>query len=496
MDYYKAMKESPKQSPERLRRMAERMKLQGNMGGTEMVSGRVVKKSPLEMLAKGIQGGMGSYYDAKADALESEQKSAKEAAMRQFILGGGDPSQGGVPQGGAPQAPAGDPMLAQLYSIDPSAAMKYKIDQMSPTDRMKEANWMGMSPQQIRAMEINKGYGGAIKEGMSPQVDQQGNVYASPVQMTGGGTVDQYRTGLEDQRNRNIEAAKAGFDMITVETKDGPVMMTRDQAVNMASPNRNDMINAAGDSRNQMIRQNSDVSSISPQLSYDGSLQGQGQQAQPVGGIPLKQPPNPNDELLNKDFVSNSYRPTMEQAQGAAQANARLEALRNIDLTGNTGWGTETAASAASVLTGLGFGGEEARKLASDAQTFKSVVSKQVNEELMLQKGPQTEGDAQRAFNIQAQLGNTPEANAFIIDMSQALNDQKIAKAQFFAQSANKGYPLEAEWQQMQKSIFDHPNMQKYRNIQENQTAQQAVSGGITPQEEQELLELRKLYGR
>lgn len=128
-------------------------------------------------------------------------------------------------------------------------------------------------------------------------------------------------------------------------------------------------------------------------------------------------------QKLNESFVTNTFDPALEAAAGAKEANARLALLENIDI--DTGWGVEAKAYGARVLEGLGFDSDAANNIASNAQAFKSIISKQVNEELILQKGPQTEGDAQRAFNIQAQLGNTPQANKFIIDVNKALNQKR-----------------------------------------------------------------------
>ncbi len=171
-------------------------------------------------------------------------------------------------------------------------------------------------------------------------------------------------------------------------------------------------------------------------------------------------------KMSNKDFIDKSYRPTLDAARGASQANARLDALQSIDLT--TGWGTEAKAGAANILASFGIAPESAKQLTANSQIFNAIVSKEVNEELMLQKGPQTEGDSQRAFNIQAQLGNRPEANQFIIDMARALNDQKIKKAKFFSQNRKRATDagdlasLDLEWQEQQGSIFDKPSMQKW----------------------------------
>lgn len=207
-------------------------------------------------------------------------------------------------------------------------------------------------------------------------------------------------------------------------------------------------------------------------------------QAQALGlikggaGAVAKVSANAQDDA-NSDFITNAYRPALDAAQGAMEANARLDALKNIDI--ETGWGTEVAANAANILSAFGVPKDSVNELAVNAQTFRSVISKQVNEELLLQKGPQTEGDAQRAFNIQAQLSNRPEANDFIMDMARATNNQRIAKAKFFAENRKEATKngdlaqLDLEWQLQNKSIFDDRIMKKWKDTDQEPSGSPAA---------------------
>lgn len=574
-DYYQAFRQTKKNSPrevERMRSYADSLKKRGEVGPTEVVSGVVVKKSPLELLSKAIQSGMGSYYEGKANQKEHDMEQAKMEALYRALGGGALGSSGS--SGGLDPA-----MTEYLMANDPDALLKYKMDISKPTDVQKNYQWAGMGGSDYASMERQKAYGGAVKEGYSAGMDANGNIVANPVTV-GGQDINDVRMNRNINESGAIEANKAniaaGADMITVDTPQGPRMMSRAQALQMAgqppaqaplSVRNNNPLNLrpvgqdqgfqqfqtpeagmdagmrdltnkitgrspimqerygpnytptienvistwAPPSENdtagyiQYVSKQTGIAPNQPLRPQDANaiagamVQMEGGQAatdfykDQMPGIALKKPASPIDTTLNNDFVTNARRPAIEQAAGAQEANARLEALRSIDLTGNTGWGTETRAAAANILVGLGMAGEDAQKLATDAQTFKSVVSKQVNEELMLQKGPQTEGDARRAFNIQAQLGNTPQANQFIIDLAQATNNQKIRKAQFYSQAPQDGnvYQLEAQWQQMAPSVFDDPLMQKYKTMHDTPQA-----GGLTPQEAAELDALRKKYGR
>lgn len=68
----------------------------------------------------------------------------------------------------------------------------------------------------------------------------------------------------------------------------------------------------------------------------------------------------------------------------------------------------------------------------TNSQQFESVTKKMLLEELRTQKGPQTEGDAQRAEKTLATLSNTPQARVFIMDMGKALARRDVAKADFY----------------------------------------------------------------
>ena len=88
---------------------------------------------------------------------------------------------------------------------------------------------------------------------------------------------------------------------------------------------------------------------------------------------------------------------------------------------------------------------------ASSGEAFKAVVMKNLLNELMKQKGIQTEGDATRALNANIQHGNTLEGNMFILDYGEALNRRAIEKAQWVYQVGTQkyggdSYKAEQDW--------------------------------------------------
>jgi len=93
-------------------------------------------------------------------------------------------------------------------------------------------------------------------------------------------------------------------------------------------------------------------------------------------------------------------------------ANLAIKTLPSIEANLNilnkgldTGFGTETKAAGARVLSALGV--KDAEKYATDTQTFQSNAIQGLMQKQLEQKGPQTESDAQRLEQIGAQLCKT-----------------------------------------------------------------------------------------
>lgn len=174
-----------------------------------------------------------------------------------------------------------------------------------------------------------------------------------------------------------------------------------------------------------------------------------------------------NAMKINDNWITNTYQPTLDSASGARDMSNAISAIRNIDL--KTGWGTEAKAAAAGVLSGLGIAPANAQMFAANSQKFQQVAMDRLQKNLMLQKGPQTEGDANRASKTFVSLANTPEANAFILDYAQAQANADLRKADFYREAlplAQQGQDLtrvDREWQKVSGSIWDDPLMQRWK---------------------------------
>jgi hypothetical protein len=165
---------------------------------------------------------------------------------------------------------------------------------------------------------------------------------------------------------------------------------------------------------------------------------------------------------LTKDFFEN-VSPTARNAQ--KNLPAITSNLNILNKGFETGFGTETAASAAKVLAALGVQGAE--KFASDSQIFLANANQAVLSKQLEQKGTQTKTDAERIEQTGARLGNTKEANKFILTVAREQLQRDIEQRDFYAKwyRTNTTYDgAEDAWfdGEGSKSLFDRPALKQY----------------------------------
>jgi hypothetical protein len=166
-------------------------------------------------------------------------------------------------------------------------------------------------------------------------------------------------------------------------------------------------------------------------------------------------------ELLIDDFKN-----IKAQATVATKSLPAIESnLAILDKGFDTGFGTETVAAGARVLGALGV--QDAKNYATDAQTFLASANAAVLQRQLEQKGPQTESDAQRITATGAQLGNTKEANKFLLNVAKAQLQRDLAQRNFYAAWREKNKTFEGAedaWYAGEggKSLFDSPVLKKY----------------------------------
>jgi hypothetical protein len=153
-------------------------------------------------------------------------------------------------------------------------------------------------------------------------------------------------------------------------------------------------------------------------------------------------------------------------AQAARKALVSVDSAERVLEAGfKTGFGTEVKTSAAAFLGALGV--KDAEKFASQAQTFLKAAMDQVLARQLEQRGIQTNQDAQRMEQTFAQLGNTPEANRFVLALSRAQSNLAVEQDQFYRKWVKDNDTMkgaEDAWFEKQgdKSIFERPELKQY----------------------------------
>jgi hypothetical protein len=84
-------------------------------------------------------------------------------------------------------------------------------------------------------------------------------------------------------------------------------------------------------------------------------------------------------------------------------------------------------------------------------------------------KGPQTEGDAQRAGQIFASINAPKQANQYILDLVEAKAQRDQMKASYYrdatplARDQGDLSEVSRRWSNLQPSIFEMPSMAKWK---------------------------------
>lgn len=165
-------------------------------------------------------------------------------------------------------------------------------------------------------------------------------------------------------------------------------------------------------------------------------------------------------------FLVKQFESVTKAADLAQKSLPAIEGnLASLDRGFDTGFGTETKAAGAKVLAALGV--KDADKYATNAQTFLANASAAVLQKQLEQKGPQTESDAQRITQTGAQLGNTKDANRFVLNVAKAQLQRDIDQRKFYSdwRKTNKTFDgADDAWNSGagSKSLFDTPALKKY----------------------------------
>lgn len=202
-------------------------------------------------------------------------------------------------------------------------------------------------------------------------------------------------------------------------------------------------------------------------ITQEGYAAYQATKKQPAPTTIVQLPPQEKAERGERGkMLVKQYEDVAKAASLAAKTLPAIETQERILNAGfKTGFGTDMQKSGAALLSALGV--PEATKFATDAQTFLSATQQAVLQKQLEQKGPQTEADAQRITQTGAQLGNTPDANKFIVSVAKAQLKRDVAQRNFYDKwwKDNKTYDgAEDAWFNGEggKSLFDRPELKSF----------------------------------
>ena len=163
------------------------------------------------------------------------------------------------------------------------------------------------------------------------------------------------------------------------------------------------------------------------------------------------------------DIDTKIYDEAKSEAKAAEDANINLNAIKGVFAEGFTpGPGTDIKAKIGEIAGAFGIRTQNLDQFIGNVQKFNNIAMDNLLVELRKQKGPQTEGDAERARKTFPGADNTEDSAAYIIQLKTAINNKKIAKGEFMDEYRNltgrvKG--ADAAWRSspLNKSVFDDP---------------------------------------
>lgn len=168
---------------------------------------------------------------------------------------------------------------------------------------------------------------------------------------------------------------------------------------------------------------------------------------------------------LNSNWITQVHNPIQAEGKAARATLGQLETLKTVNF--QSGWGAEAKSGAANMLATLGV--KDAARYATSAQQFQQVAMERNMTMLQSQSGPQTDGDSERAQQTFVRLANTPQANAFIADLTGANARIAAQKADYY----NKALPLardrgdmteiDRRWSRIAPSVWADPALAKYK---------------------------------
>ena len=424
---------------------------QGLVSGISGYAATARRGTPINNIGRGLLAGT-----AGLNTAFDKQKEVEKQQMMKSFFGMGAPAGASqnMPASGQQPMPAG--VQQPMGAAQPAGLAGKSIDQIAAAKALMGIDVL--EPWKVAQSGVPVSAGYRVVNGQLqhlPNVDKNmnydpvsGQAYAVP------GTIE-------------AEAARAGATTAATERAKLPYAVEQDRARQTLSANL-DVMKVVGADGNEYYVPRGQVAGFGGGVQGGGGvLNGGGQQQGQQGGYIASLNPvaQQSQQHLIKDFIDNTYRPVVSAGETAQSHLGSIAALRNINM--QTGWGADAMAKGAEALASMGI--KNAEKLATSAQQFNSVVYEKLMAEQKAQAGPQTEKDFKNIQQTWVKIGNTPQANAFILDLAEARANAAKRKAEFYGKAMSiadtrKDYlSVDAHWQKVQRSLFDDPVMQKWK---------------------------------
>jgi hypothetical protein len=365
----------------RRRRYAELLQSNAKMPeSSEMVSGIVVKRSPLELLAKAIQGGMGAYNERKADELDTQASQRRQQMWAQALQ---NPDQ-----------------AVFILGQDPSTAPDAFKMQMESTNDLRDFE------QQKEIARINAEamapYRQLQAQGLQSQLDKQRMLSEATAALGGGSTSrpsSQYQNPSTAQDImpdvRALEAS--GVEVPTASSQNMPA--TPEQLQNAVgqmslanlSPEQQALIAVENPA---LYKQLSEASKLNKPSATE---QKEFFEAQDI----VNSGPNLMSALDEAIAVNN-------KAYSGMGADERAWLVSNVaNITGNSSPGADATVKMRNLITGQAL------------ENLKSIFG-----------GMPTEGERKVLLEMQASTNKTPSQRADILSRAKAMAKRRVQSAQ------------------------------------------------------------------
>lgn len=478
---------------------------------TQVVSGRAVKNSPwlgVTQMAKALLANrMQDKSDAKQLELGNTAAQRSAAALRALAPPGMFDSSPGAAQAGplpdqplsgtpmastpgqqpaaaAPQGAQVSPEMKQawaraltLYQTNPELGGKLIQNLTELTGNQKDWAAQGVDPRALGAAMLNKEKaGGLVNVAPNNTVLDAGTgkpVFAAPdfangrnntfgqngapqiAPMQGAEAIPQQAGAVEGAK----AGAQAGFDMVTVNTPNGPVMMTRAQAAQMAgggapqaqgapikfTASNGVSLNFANQTPQQLFQ--AAKASGDPQLMQAFNEWAQSGTAKPAG-IPLQSEAQKKEQVgkvelgleVERDRIKNAQSPEQIQKLADAQGVVGLTQMARGLLEEGSATGSLGGSLRDKVAGAVGVSTDASKAAAQLAAIGGALVSKQPK-----MTGPQSDKDvllykemAGRVGDASVPIGDRLAALSVVESISNKYIDQNTGAVAGVTQKANQ----------------------------------------------------------